>query len=141
MFGFARFRHPSQPPVAGAEREERVSITGVSAFRFLGDVLRRFPLLVIGSAALVLAESFVAVLSLATIAPIVELLVSGSLGTPNVATRNALAIFSALALPVTVASFLGLLVCLQTLRGAFTVATRYVLAQTRLRMLQDLMGA
>ena len=141
MFGFARFRHPSQPPVAGAEREERVSITGVSAFRFLGDVLRRFPLLVIGSAALILAESFVAILSLATIVPIVELLVSGSLGTPNVATRNALAIFSALALPVTVASFLGLLVCLQTLRGAFTVATRYVLAQTRLRMLQDLMGA
>lgn len=106
---------------------------------FVGELFRKFPRLLTLSTLLVLGEGLIGSVAIVSIAPVIDLFVSGDLQKASSITRLAAGMMQSLGLPVSLGSFLIVSVLFQCLKSGFTIVARYCLLRTKYAVLRHLM--
>lgn len=108
-------------------------------FIFIRDLFRKFPFLLIANAFVLVVEAVVGVVSIFTIAPIVDFFIHPDLQNASPITSRAATVLESIGLPVTLSSFLAVFLAFQLLKNGFTIFTRHCLLRTKYAVLRDLM--
>lgn len=110
----------------------------MKAFRFIGAMWRRFPWQLVGNTLLLMLESVIGVLSLLTVAPVIDYFVNPALAQASLITRQVVAAMQGLGVPVTLGTLLGLFMACQLLKGGLGIVARYGVLKAKLDVLKDL---
>ncbi len=110
----------------------------MKVFRFIRAMWERFPWQLVGNTLLLMLESAIGVLSLLTLAPIIDYFVNPALEQASPITRQAVGAMRGLGLPVTLGSLLGVFMACQLLKGGLGILARYGVLKTKLDVLKEL---
>ncbi len=105
---------------------------------FVRDLFRKFPSLLLVNSCLLLAESLIGIVSIVTVAPVIDFLLNPDLQNASSITRHAAALMESVGLPVTLASFLAIFLAFQLLKNGVSAFARYWLLRTKYAVLRDL---
>lgn len=103
------------------------------------DLFRMFPFLAVGNTLLLFAQSVIGVLSIFTVAPIIDFFINPGLENASPITRQAAAAMRSFGLPMTLGSFLSVFLAFQFLKNGFTFFARHCLLRTKYAVLRALM--
>ena len=105
---------------------------------FVLDLLRMFPGLLALNVLLLVAEGLLGVLSIVSLAPIIDAFITPGLEHASPITQALAPITARLGLPQTLAGFLVLFLGIQALKNAFTLLARHSLLRTKYAVLREL---
>jgi len=97
---------------------------------FFRDLFKKFPLLLIGNTALLLLVNLVGVLSLFTIAPVVDHFLNTSAQNVSILTQRVGVLFERIGLPLTLGSFFIVFLLFQVLRNALYLLAKWATLKT-----------
>jgi len=111
----------------------------MKVFRFIYEILRKFPFLLIGNILLLMISSAIGVVSIFSIAPVIDYLLHPNLQGISDLTQKAIKVFEVTGLPVTLMSFLGVFLGFQILKNGFGILSQYLILRTKYIVLRDLL--
>lgn len=106
---------------------------------FIREIFKKFPLLLISNVFLFVSVGVFGACSLLLVGPLVDLLVDPQLQNASPLTKKAVAFFSSLGIPATLASWAVILIVFIALVSVFQVLARRSILKTKYAVLRDLM--
>lgn len=110
----------------------------MKVLNFVRELFRKFPFLLAGNTLLLVAQSLIGIVSIVTVAPIIDFLLNADLQNASSITRQAAALMESVGLPATLGSFLAVFLAFQLLKSGFAISARYCLLRTKYAVLRDL---
>jgi len=111
----------------------------MKAFLFISEIFKKFPLLLITNAILLLIVSLLGAVSLFTISPVVDLFVHPDLKGVSPLTEKTVEILNFFGLPATLGVWLIVFVLFISLSSVFQLFARYTILKTKYAVLRDIM--
>jgi ATP-binding cassette subfamily B protein len=111
----------------------------MSATGFVLELIRRFPLLMLGATVLLVAESTIGTVAVFTVAPIIDFIMSPDVTHASPVTQRIAGYVVRAGLPATLATFLGVFLGFQILKNSATILVRYYIFRGKYVVLRDLM--
>ena len=105
---------------------------------FIGELFAKYPLLLTANILLMAIVNLIGVVSLFTIAPVIDFFIKPDLEGASEITLKMVAFIKSVGLPVTMGSFLGVFLAFQVLKNALNTYAKYVLLKTKYAVLRDL---
>ncbi|MBI3320410.1 MAG: ABC transporter ATP-binding protein [Candidatus Omnitrophica bacterium] len=109
----------------------------MKALRFILEIAKKFPSLLVGNTFLLLVESLIGMAAIIAIAPLIDFFFAGQ-QQASLITGRLTAAMKALGLPLTLGSFLTVFLLLQVLKSGAGIVVRYALLRTRFLILRAL---
>ena len=110
----------------------------MAVLRFIGDLLRKFPLQLTTTTLLMVLESLAAIASMFSMVVVIDFLVDPTLRAATPVTRFTQQRLVAAGLPVTLTSLLAVFVGLQMIQNGVAIAANYWMVRTKYTVLRDL---
>jgi len=103
---------------------------------FIGELFRKFPLLLVTNTVLLVLEGLLGIVALFTIAPIIDFFVGG--GTSSPITQRVTAALQAVGVTVSLGALLAVFVTFQILKNVFSIFAKHYVLRTKYAVLRDL---
>jgi ABC-type multidrug transport system fused ATPase/permease subunit len=103
----------------------------LSIFRFIGEIFRRFPALLLATIALTVMAGLVESASIVSLAPVIDILMNPDLKSASEITRKISGILGSLGFNTDLLTVTILFLIFSICKSAFTILSRYVLARAK----------
>lgn len=111
----------------------------MTVLAFVRDVVGRFPLLFLASTAFLIAEGLVGVVSIFSVAPIIDVFLDPGLHKPSPITREAIRLLGTFGVPATLWNIVAMFLAFQMAKNGFSILARHSLLRTKYAFLRELM--